>query len=159
MPLTSRLAVLLQTTQEVHWLAILYSAMCKYSTGSSPCGAAETNPTRNHEVEGSIPGLAQWVKDLAMSCGVGHGRGSDLVLLWLWRRPAVAPAGAGPLAWGPLYAAGADLERQKKKERKKIQHWERWQFCQPQEKASPTHRGYSTRFQGARPLTPVCLPH
>ena len=24
-----------------------------------------TNPTRNHEVEGSIPGLAQGVKDLA----------------------------------------------------------------------------------------------
>ena len=22
-----------------------------------------TNPTRNHEVEGAIPGLAQWVKD------------------------------------------------------------------------------------------------
>ena len=24
------------------------------------------NPTRNNEVEGSIPGLAQWVKDLAL---------------------------------------------------------------------------------------------
>ena len=26
---------------------------------SSPCGMAETNLTRNHEVVGSIPGLAQ----------------------------------------------------------------------------------------------------
>ena len=33
---------------------------------SSRCGAAEPNPTRNHEVAGSIPGLVQWVKDLEL---------------------------------------------------------------------------------------------
>ena len=26
-------------------------------------GSAETNLTRNHKVEGLIPGLAQWIKD------------------------------------------------------------------------------------------------
>ena len=30
--------------------------------GSSHCGAAEMNLTRNHEVAGLIPGFAQWVK-------------------------------------------------------------------------------------------------
>ena len=48
-----------------------------------------------------------------MSCGVGRRQGSDLVLLWLWCRPA-ATALIGPLAWEPPYAMGAALKRQKK---------------------------------------------
>ena len=54
---------------------------------------------------GSIPGLALWVKDLA--------------LLWLWHRPA-ATAQIRPLAWEPPYAEGAALKGQKKKKKKKL---------------------------------------
>ena len=36
------------------------------SPRSSRRGTAEMNPARNHEVAGSTPGLARWVKDLAL---------------------------------------------------------------------------------------------
>ena len=45
-------------------------------------------------------------------CGVGHRRGSVLVLLWLWCRP-VATDLIQPIAWEPPYAVGAALKRQK----------------------------------------------
>ena len=38
----------------------------KRQDGSSYCGTAETNPSRNHEVAGSIPDLTQWIKDLVL---------------------------------------------------------------------------------------------
>ena len=48
-----------------------------------------------------------------MSCDVGRRRGSDLALLWLWRRLA-ATARITPLAWEPPHAVGAALKRQTK---------------------------------------------
>ena len=49
-----------------------------------------------------------------MSCGAGCRRGSDLELLWLWRRPA-ATAPIQSLAWESPYAVGVALQRPKKK--------------------------------------------
>ena len=53
-----------------------------------------------------------------MSCGVGRRCGSDPVLLWLWCSPA-ATALIGPLAWEPLYSAGAAQEMAKRQKKTK----------------------------------------
>ena len=53
-----------------------------------------------------------------MSCSVGHRRGLDLMLLWLWHRPA-AVAPIQPLAWEPPYAACAALKTKTKQTNKK----------------------------------------
>ena len=65
------------------------------------------NLTRSHEVVGLIPGLTHGV---AVSCGVGCRRDSDLALLWLWRRLVAIPP-IRPLAWEPPYAEGVALKR------------------------------------------------
>ena len=81
-------------------------------------GTAEMNPTRNHEVSGSIRGLPQWLKgsSVAVSCGIGHRRSLDRAFLRLWCRP-VATALIGPLFQEPPYATGAALKDQKKKKK------------------------------------------
>ena len=49
------------TAVQEHKNAMQNETWCR----SSHCGAEEMNPTRNHVVVGSIPGLALWVEDLA----------------------------------------------------------------------------------------------
>ena len=42
------------------------STIIKKNLGVSVMAQWLTNPSRNHEVAGSIPGLAQWIKDLVL---------------------------------------------------------------------------------------------
>ena len=83
----------------------------------------ETNLTRVHEDAGWIPGLTQLriqdLRDLDTGlriqcccelCDVGCRCGSDLVLLWLWHRPA-AVALIQPIGWEPPHAVGVALKK------------------------------------------------
>ena len=104
-------------------LSLKISPFSKLNIGVPVVAQWLTNPTRNHEVAGSIPALAQWVtirrcRELWLGCR----RGSDPALLWLWRRLA-ATALIRPLAWEPPYAAGAAQEITKRLKKKKTIEW------------------------------------
>ena len=73
------------------------------------------NPTRNHDVAGSIPGLAKWVKNPHELWCRGQ-TGLNPTLLWLWCRSAAA-APIQPLALEFLYAMGTALKKKKNKKK------------------------------------------
>jgi len=59
-----------------------------------------------------------WGSGIAVSYGVGHRRGSDPKLLWLWHRPE-ATAPIGPLAWELPYTPVSTLEYTKRPKKEK----------------------------------------
>ena len=69
------------------------------------------NPTSIHEEVGLIPGLTQWINDLALPQAAVQCKS---LLLWLWCRLAAA-APIQPLTQESPYTAGASLKRKKKK--------------------------------------------
>ena len=86
----------------ITWITIIF--------GSSHCGIVEMNPPVSmRRWVGSLRCSGHGGSDIAMSCGLGHRRGSDPWLLWPWCRLATT-ALLRHLAWELPYAVGAALK-------------------------------------------------
>ena len=86
--------------------------------------AGVKEPTKIPEDVGLIPGLVQWVKGsgVAVTCGVGRRRGSDVALLW--RRLAAIDSSDSTSSLGPSICLRCSPKmtkdkRPKKKKKKK----------------------------------------
>ena len=96
---------------DIHGKYVFYS---KISIQSSCRGTVETIQLGTVRLRvwslGSLSALRIWhCPELWFKLQIGL----DLVLLWLWCKPA-AVAPIRPLAWEPLYVAGVALKRRKK---------------------------------------------
>ena len=106
------LDAIMQSKSSTLWRLVGQSPPCLCSKWwvfqSSHCGSVATNLTNTHEDASLIPGLAQWVRDLALPWAVV---GSHVAVLWP-RSAAAAPI--QPLAWELPYAAVRRYKEKKK---------------------------------------------
>ena len=85
----------------------------KVGRGSSRCSTGETNPTSNHEDEGSSPGPDQWVRK-SERCY------SNPELLWLWCRQLQFNPWPGNFYMLRVRPQKANRKRKKKKVGRKM---------------------------------------
>ena len=96
---------------------LLPSLLKNVTSGVALVAQQFKNLTTLHQDVGLIPGLAQWVKDLQVTDAT-----CNLMLLWLWCRPAAA-APIQSLAQEILHVAGAALKKLKKKKEEEETHF------------------------------------
>ena len=104
------------------WVRPYKAKKKKIKSGSSHCASEVRRWTSTQEDAGLIPGLIQWVKDLALPWAVCRPQTwLGLVLLWLWCRLAAA-ALMRHLAWELPNAAGVALKKSTPPPKKKQSH-------------------------------------